>query len=348
MGKILRIGLAGCGRIARYAHLPCYRHISNAKVVAVMDSIPERAKLVAREFHIEKWYGSYTSMLQDDNIDAIDICSPPTSHSENAILASESGKHILSEKPVAINLEEARELETKVKKSGVFFMTGFTYRFHPLLEKVRQEIHKPNLLRVSYSFRPNVQPEDWVHSFNKEGGFLIEQAVHWFDLFSWWIGPARSVYAKEKSNYPFQNTVALVSYDNDALGLVDYNSNSAIKFFNLTIENADKSAIVRMGLLPTKFGGSLEIKETGGRRRTYMLGYWGIKQTSKKSWSPIPFISSKLTDSHLVPFYREISHFVDSVLSNSVPRVSLSEGIDALKVACAAKESSSLDREVSL
>jgi myo-inositol 2-dehydrogenase/D-chiro-inositol 1-dehydrogenase len=346
--RILKVGVVGCGRIASVAHLPCYRMLSRARVVAVMDPIKEKAQSTAHAFHIRNWYCDYEEMLKDDEIEAIDICSPPNAHAEQAIKAAQSGKHILCEKPISTNVEDALKLESEVRKAGVMFMTGFTYRFHPLLQKAKEEILHPKLLRISYSFRPSVAENHWIHDFNKNGGFLVEQAVHWFDLFKWCSGRAKSVYAKEQANSPFQNMAALITYENDALGLVNYNSNSPLGFFLLTIENSEKSAMIRLGLLPTKWGGILQINSRSGRPQSYFLNSWSWHKTWSRAPFPFSYIMSKIQDARLVPFCREIEHFVDSILSNNPPKVSLQDGLESLKIAIAAKRSINQGKEIHL
>lgn len=346
--EILKVGLVGCGRIASVAHLPCYQMMPNAKVVAVMDAIEERAKVTARSFRIKKWYNDYRSMLKDEEIEAIDICSPPNAHAEQAIMAAETGKHILCEKPISTNMEDARKLESAVKRAGVTFMTGFAYRFHPLLQKAREAVDKPKLLRISYSFHPTVASDHWIYDISKSGGFLVEQAVHWFDLFRWWSGKATSVYAKAQMDFPFPDIAALISCENDALGVIDYNSNSPLTFFYLTIENSEKSAMIKTGLLPSKWGGFLQIADRNGRQRAYVLSGWGIHKKCRRAVFPFSFILSRFQDSRLVPFYNEIEHFVFSILHGNSPKVSLQDGLESLKVAIATKKSIDQGKEIYL
>jgi len=244
-------------------------------------------------------------------------------------------------------MEDARDLESAVKHAGVMFMTGFTYRFHPLLKKAKEEVGQPKLLRISYSFRPTVTSDHWIYNFGKRGGFVIEQAVHWFDLFRWWSGKPKSVYAKAQENVPFQNLIALISFENDSLGLIDYNSNSQISFFHFTVESLEKSSMIKIGLLPSKWGGSLEINGKDGKQAAYVLRGSHI-QACKGRLSPLTLLLSKLQDSLLVPFYYEIEHFVDSILSDKQPSVSLYDGLESLKVATAALKSIAEGKELYL
>lgn len=348
MTRILKVGVVGCGWIASVAHLPCYRVMPNAKVVAVMDAVKERAQSTARNFHIEKWYSDYEEMLKDDEIEAVDICSPPDAHTEQSIKAAQNGKHILCEKPISTSMEDAQRLESEVKKADVKFMTGFTYRFHPLVQKAKDEVSNPKFLRISYSFRPSVGSNHWVHDFNKSGGFLVEQAVHWFDLFRWFSGRAKSIYAREQANPPFQNVAALISYENEALGLINYNSNSSLSFFLLTVENPEKSAMAKLALLPNRHGGLLQVNDRSRKRRSYYLNSWGRHKTWRQASLPSSLVMSRIQNSRLVPFYKEIEQFVHSITSNKSPQVTLQDGIESLKLATAAKKSIDQKKEIDI
>jgi predicted dehydrogenase len=339
LARTLKVALVGCGRIASYAHLPCYKKLPGVEVVSVMDVVKEKAQLTARTFGVKKWYSSYKEMLKDSEIQAVDICSPPHMHAQQAIDAAESGKHVLCEKPIATNLQDAMTLQSVIRRTGIKFMTGFTYRFHPLVQKAREEVVMPKLLRISYSFRPGTASDHWVHDLNKSGGFIVEQAVHWFDLLRWFSGKAKSVYAKGQINPPAQSVVATISCENDMLGLVDFNANSPQFFFILTVENAEKSAMLRMELLPNKRGGLLQISESSGKRRSYFINSLGHDKTWREASFPVSLVMSRILDCHLIPFSREIEHFVQSIQKDSLPQVSIDHGVDSLKVATAVKDS---------
>jgi predicted dehydrogenase len=344
----LKVAVAGCGRIATYAHLPCYKKMPNVQVVAVMDVVKERAESAAHAFGIEKWYSRFEDLLKDGEVEAVDICTPPYLHAQQAIEAAESAKHILCEKPVATNLDEAMTLKSVVQKTGITFMTGFTYRFHPLIQKIKEELVAPKLIRINYSFHPTKAPDHWINDNKKSGGFIVEQAVHWFDLFQWFNGKAISVYAKGQPYPPSQKLVATLSYENGALGLVSFNADSPQSFFNLIVENEGKSANLQMRLLPTKGGGTLRIFDTPRNQRTFFINNFSHDKTWKETSLPVSYVMAIIQDCHLIPYNRMIKHFVESVQDNSLPQTSLDNGIYALKLASAVKESIEQGKEIPL
>jgi len=107
---MLRIGIIGSGSIARNAHMPGYRAQTDAEVVAVCDIVPGRAAAFAQEFGIAHAYESYEEMLRREQLDAVSVCTPNFAHHDTAIAALEAGLHVLCEKPIAMNLSEAREM----------------------------------------------------------------------------------------------------------------------------------------------------------------------------------------------------------------------------------------------
>jgi predicted dehydrogenase len=344
----LKVALIGCGEIASYAHLPCYKTMLDAEVVCVMDVIKEKAQKTAHDFGVKKWYSSYEEVLEDSEVQAVDICSPPFMHTQQAVDAAKSGKHILCEKPIATNLSDALAIQSAIEKSGVQFMTGFTYRFHPLIQKIKEELVTPDFLRLNYSFHTAIASDHWINDFNRSGGFIVEQAVHWFDLFQWFSGKAKSVYAKGKLTPLSQNLVATISYENGTLGLISFNANSPQSFLMLTAENANKSAKLHTRLLPSKWGGLLRIFDTSHNRNSYFVNNMGHDKNWKKASLPISFGMSLIQDCHLIPFYRMIQHFARSIQENSQPETSVDNGVDALKVAIAVKNSMEQQKEVTI
>ncbi len=323
--------------------------LPDVEVVCVMDVIKERAQLTAHNFGVKKWYSDYSEMLNDSEVQAVDICSPPHMHAEHAIEAAKKGKHILCEKPVATHLGDAVSVQNVIEKTGVLFMTGFTYRFHPLIQKIKEEIETPRFLRINYSFHPAISKDHWVHDFNRSGGFIIEQAVHWFDLFQWFSGKAKSVYAKGQYNTPSQRMVATISYENGTLGSVSFDADSPQCFFFMAADSSEKSATLNMRLLPSKWGGLLQIVDAHHKRHSYYVRNSSKNKTWKEASLPISLGRSLLfNDCHVVPFTRMIQYFVKSIQSNIVPEVSLDNGIEALKMAIAVQESIKQGKEITL
>jgi len=110
---------------------PAIQASSNSELVAVASRDEARARDFARTHSISTAYGSYEVLLEDDGVDAVYVPLPNSLHREWAIRAAEHGKHVLCEKPLALDDAECREMDAAVVEHGVKLMEAFMYRFHP-------------------------------------------------------------------------------------------------------------------------------------------------------------------------------------------------------------------------
>lgn len=348
MKKTVQLALIGCGAIATNAHIPCYKKLHNVEVVAVADSQRSKAKAVARRFNIEKWYIDYQEMLKNENIDAVDICTPPHVHAEQSIIAAELGIHILCEKPIATRTEDARKTVSAVEKANVKFMVGNVYRFHPLYRKVNEETRNPKLMWITNIFRPHVDKSHWIFDPEKSGGILIEQAVHWFDLFRWFGGELQEVHASSRQSGLRESHMISIKFESGAIGSLLQSTDSSIPLHTFGVIDSQKTMIISGHLLPSKSGGLLQTRDATNRRSIHMLIGRVPHRVPPQFPHLISSILSKIQDSTLVPFYNELVHFINCVQNNSRPEVSSLDGLRCLEIADAAYESAKRGRKVAL
>jgi predicted dehydrogenase len=128
--KKVRWGIISTANIGRAAVIPAIRASRNGEVVAVASRDESRAKAFAEKLSIPRVYGSYEALLAAQDIDAVYIPLPNSMHREWTIRAAEAGKHILCEKPLALNAEECAEMAEAARKHKVLLMEAFMYRFH--------------------------------------------------------------------------------------------------------------------------------------------------------------------------------------------------------------------------
>src|SRR5690625_4840395 len=139
--KQVQWGILSTAGIAQKELIPAFERATNAKVSAIATSSDlDKATMVANQFHIEKVYGSYEELLADAEIDAVYIPLPNHLHKKWVIEAARKGKHILCEKPAALNTDEALEMREACEKYGVLFMEAFMYYFHPQTELEKEII----------------------------------------------------------------------------------------------------------------------------------------------------------------------------------------------------------------
>jgi len=183
----IKLGLIGCGNVAENRHLPALQSLKHAEVVAVADTNKDRLKQVADKFHIKKRHADFGTLLDDPDINAIAVCTPPQAHVEIALAALDAGKHLFIEKPLALSLDECDRLIERAARSPCKVMVGFNMRWHRLMRQAREIIQQGTLgpLKMTRSvatnrFRGN--EAEWLRHRELGGGVLIEHAVHTFDL----------------------------------------------------------------------------------------------------------------------------------------------------------------------
>lgn len=140
MEKKLRWGIIGCASIAEQCVMPAIQQSSTGIIAAVASRDLKKSKAMAKQFKVPRAYGSYDALLQDSDIDAVYIPLPNHLHREWTIRAIEAGKHVLCEKPMAMNTHEAVEMVEASTRAGVQLAEALMYRYHPVLEHVRRLI----------------------------------------------------------------------------------------------------------------------------------------------------------------------------------------------------------------
>ena len=133
---MIRVGILGAGNIAG-VHSRAYAHLANARVVAVDDSERSKAETMAAT-HQAQPYSDWADFFADAAIDMVDVCLPTYLHADAVIAAAQAGKHVLCEKPVALNLEQVDRMIAAVKGAGVQAMIAQVIRFWPHYLAIKQ------------------------------------------------------------------------------------------------------------------------------------------------------------------------------------------------------------------
>jgi D-xylose 1-dehydrogenase (NADP+, D-xylono-1,5-lactone-forming) len=163
MPRTLGWGLLGTARINRRV-IPPLRVSPGNRLLAVASRDAAKAAAYAREWGIERAYGSYDELLQDGEIHAVYIPLPNHLHAEWAVRAARAGKHVLCEKPLALTVAEVDAMRAAARERGVALAEAFMYRHHPQTLRVKQlvdegAIGEPRFVRGSFSF-PLTRPDD--------------------------------------------------------------------------------------------------------------------------------------------------------------------------------------------
>ncbi|HHY97210.1 MAG TPA: Gfo/Idh/MocA family oxidoreductase [Firmicutes bacterium] len=234
----LRVGVIGCGAIARNAHLPSYAKLRDLVTIqAVADVHEGRAMTAAELYNVPEVYTDYRDMLAKADIDAVSVCTPNSLHAQQTIDAINAGKHVLCEKPMATSLEDSRAMIDAAKQAGVTLMVGFTHRYFNFNRKVREYIQKgligqPMMMRVRFAHNgPYLSwsaMSDWF--FKPEmagGGALLDMGIHAIDLCRYFGGDVTSISAK---------TATLgkdISVEDWAVGIMEFKDPKLLAYFEV-------------------------------------------------------------------------------------------------------------------
>ena len=196
------VGLIGCGAIFSMHAYPLYK-LKNVNIKAVCDIKPEARKLAAGLFSCDD-YEDYRDLIARDDIDVVHVLTPHYLHAEMTIAAAKAGKHVLSEKPMAINREDAEAIVAAAEEAGVTIGIISQNRYNAASEAVKEALSKDlgkiigQRVMLTWS-KPSeyYKKSPWHGTWDKEGGSLmIDQAIHVMDLARWFIDePIKSVQA---------------------------------------------------------------------------------------------------------------------------------------------------------
>jgi len=188
----LRWGILGTARIAVHRVIPALQRAGLHQVVAIASRDPARAAAVARSHDIPRAHGSYEALLADPDVDAVYNPLPNHLHVPWSIRAAEAGKHVLCEKPIAMNAAEARRLMAVRDRTGVTMAEAFMVRVHPQWEFVRDQVRAGRLgeLRLvtgHFSYGPR-DPADVRSRLEYGGGVLLDIGCYPVTISRWLFG----------------------------------------------------------------------------------------------------------------------------------------------------------------
>ena len=192
--KILKWGFIGCGEVTEKKSGPAFSEVTGSMVEAVMSRNEKNARRYAERHGINKWYSDAQELIDDPDVNAIYIATPPSSHATFAIMAMKAGKPVYVEKPLAANYEDCARVNRVSEETGVPCFVAYYRRYLPYFQKVKQIVQNGtigNVMNVQVRFA--VPPRDLDYS-NPEnlpwrlqpdiagGGYFYDLAPHQLDL----------------------------------------------------------------------------------------------------------------------------------------------------------------------
>lgn len=196
MSKV-RIGFIGVGGMAEH-HMKTLQKLEHAELTAVYDINAERAKQIADTYGTEM-YGSERQMLDSGKVDAVFLCTPPFARGTVEEEIAAKGIHLLSEKPVALDLQAARRIGKAIAASGIINSSGYCLRYLDTVQKAKAYLQDKQIDMVLAYRIGGLPPAKWWAQLDKSGGQIVEQATHQVDLIRYLAGEferVQSVYAQ--------------------------------------------------------------------------------------------------------------------------------------------------------
>ena len=196
---MLKVGIVGMGHMGE-KHINSYKNIDNVEVGAVNDV---RINELESKLDIAgiKTYEKFEDLLNDECIDFVDICLPTFLHKEHTIKALDAGKHVICEKPMAMNVEECDAMIKAREKSGKFLMIAQCLRFWQEYEALKDYVSQNKFGRLLslYLLRacqpPSWSWNNWLAQGSKSGGAILDLHVHDVDMVNYLLGMPEAVYS---------------------------------------------------------------------------------------------------------------------------------------------------------
>ncbi len=248
--KKLKWGLIGCGDIVQKRIGPAFLELKNCELIAVARENTNLVKECAIKFKAKKWYNNWKVLINDKEIEAVYIATPVYLHAEQAILSANSGKHILCEKPMAMDTNECDKMINTCKKNNVQLSIAYYRHFYPVVSRIKEiissgEIGKVTIIQINAfeTFNRNRnESRYWLLEKNKSGGGpMMDFGCHRIEVLLNILGKIDKIIGI-KSNVLFKNRnvedtlSALFKFKNDSLAIINvshavFESNDTLEVF---------------------------------------------------------------------------------------------------------------------
>jgi len=215
----LRWGILGIGKIA-HKFVEDLLLLENMTLQSVASRSTSKAAMFKDKYNAKIAYGDYESLFKDSEVDIVYIATPHHAHMEWSIKAMDAGKHVLCEKPIAVNGEQFQLMNVKSKEKNVFLMEALWSRFNPTLIEVLSQVKanaigQVNYLNAEFSFVRNFPPENRAINLNLAGGSLLDLGIYPAFLAYCIFGMPNEILASSRFNSSGsdEQTLAILRYE---------------------------------------------------------------------------------------------------------------------------------------
>lgn len=338
----LKFALMGCGRIARkHAEILSGHFVRNAELAAVCDCDFARAAAFGEKYKVPAYPSLEEMVKAHPEIDVVNVLTPSGLHAEHAIRAANLGKHVVVEKPMALRLSDADEMNRVCDRNGVRLFVVKQNRFNLAVQKLHEALVAGRFgkivcgtVRVRWCRTQEYYDHDaWRGTWAYDGGVFSNQASHHIDLLEWMLGTPVSVYATTRTALAHIETedtgFALIHFESGAIGCVE--ATTAVR--------------------PKDLEGSLSIL---GEKGSVVIGGFAVNQIQTWNFTEkLPSDDTVIQDTLQTPpnvygfgHIPYLENVVDCILNKKHALVDGIEGYRSLELISAMYESSETGREV--
>ena len=318
---MINVCIIGSGRAGMIHARNFAGRIKGARLVALCDPVPAVLESATKELGIKKTFTDYRLALEDPEIDAVVVVTPTNTHRQIVCESAEAKKHILCEKPMAMNETECLDMIVACEKNGVKLQIGFMRRFDQSFQYAKTQIDSGIIgdvvLVKSVTHGPST-PQSWMYDIAKSNGPLAEVSSHDIDALHWFSG----------------------SYISEVYAIAgNYRSPEALKDFPDFYDNVVLMAKFNSGAQGVLDGA--QGVQYGYDSRVEILGTKGIVHVGRKQEHSVLTISPEGISSPYVQSWRtlfidayleEDKAFIDSILKDCMPLVTGNDGLEAVRV----------------
>lgn len=331
----MKIGLVGTGSMG-HAHAPSWKLLQTigAELVGVVSNTQESTEAFAKQYGIRA-YDSLETLIKD--VDIVDLCIPTNLHKDMTLQAAQAGKHVICEKPMALNLDDARTMINVCETVGVHLYIAHVVRYINHYRMAKQNIEagvigKPCVIRLSRAgYQPRKKSDNWFVDEARSGGMMLDLMVHDFDYARWVGGNVKRVYARSvrstQADAPGDYALVTLRFEDGAIGHIEGGWAYPPGFFRTSLDIAGTEGVIEF--------------ESDKAQSLYTH----LANPPQIEADEVAVPSAKAADS---PFTAQLRNFYNAIVHNEAPIVNAEDAFAALEIGLAAIESARSRKPVTL
>lgn len=351
--RTMKVAVIGCGMIARTQHIKAYNRNNLAEIKYLVDIKQERALELAKIYDVPFTETDFRKILEDEEVEAVSICTPNDTHAPIAIACLNAGKHVLCEKPAALSMKQVVEMKAAADRNNRILNIGVVNRFNTAVNKIKQLIDDGELGKVYHincSFRAHRSIPGLGGPFTTKaksgGGVLIDWGVHFLDLIFYSLGQPKILTVSGAIHGELAKDMKQYTYVDMWAGPPDYTGTYDVEDFVTGLVRTTGSTISLNGAWAQNIGETAMFVEFLGDKAGIKLQYGeDFKMYSAKNGSLYEILPS-FPKADM--FYDEIDAFLNSAMNQTKNRANIDNVIVTTEVMDAIYKSAELGREVSL